>query len=68
MKKEAYGFTINTDIRNDIIKLLQEQWYMSDSDARQFPETETKRHAWQGEGYKQPNKSALPTSVVRKLQ
>lgn len=25
MKKEAYGFTINTDIRNDIIKVLQEQ-------------------------------------------
>lgn len=68
MKKEAYGFTINTDIRNDIIKLLQEQWYMSESDARQFPATETKKHSWQGEGYSQPNKSTLPNSVVRKLQ
>lgn len=50
----AYGMTINTDLRNEIIKVLIDTSYMSQTSSRDFPDNETVYYPRQGEWYRNP--------------
>gem|GEM_PF-5178504 len=45
----AYGMTINTDLRNEIIKVLIDTSYMSQTSSRDFSDDETVYYPRQGE-------------------
>lgn len=60
---KAYGYTINTDIRNAIIASLKQSNYLPDDMSRSYPSTQTIVRKWQGESYKNPEKSFVPKSL-----
>lgn len=64
---KAYGFNLNTALRNDVFAYLIEQGLTSPSKDRNYPNNQTTRRASHGEGYSYPSSTHLPTHVRNKL-
>lgn len=67
LAKSAYGYNLNTLLRNDVIRYLKEQGLTSEDSDRSYPLDQTISRKWQGETYKYTINTTLPNTVRNKL-
>ncbi len=67
LAKSAYGYNLNTKLRNDVVRYLKEQGITSENTHRSYPEWVTKAVKWQGETYAHPENTSIPNTVRNKL-
>ncbi len=67
LTSDAYGYKLNTALRNDIVwSLTKKSNYAHEWADRKFPSDQTKEYPWQGEGYRYPKHDSIPQEI-RKL-
>lgn len=64
---KAYGYNLNTALRNDVIRYLKEQGYTQETSYRKYPEWITVSRPGQGEWYSYPAYDSISSSVKAKL-
>lgn len=63
----AYGYNLNTILRNDIFKILLNSEYTSEHSKRKYPTNQTTTKKGHGEVYKSPTNAVIPTTMLQKL-
>lgn len=67
LARSAYGYNLNTKLRNDVVRYLKENSYTQESSDRSYPEGVTKTLKGQGETYAYPANESTPNTVRNKL-
>ncbi len=67
LNPKAYGYRLNTDLRNDIFDYLVQKELTSDTKYRSYPEWVTRHYRGHGEWYADPVHTSIPQSVRNRL-
>lgn len=63
----AYGYLLNTKLRDNLMSYLIEKNITSDSSHRTYPEWSTKNYKGQGEWFSKPASTTIPTTIRNAL-